>query len=265
MKRATAILFPVALVALVVSASGCDVVFQGMNAKASDEWKRTYKLAEGGEFQLINPVGSIEIAPSSDATTVEVVAERHARGASEQAAKQELNRIRITEEATPTSVHIQVLRGSSDSGLHLGGGGQDVAFKVKLPKNATLKLESRVGEIRLTGLAGNVRIDNANGDIVGEEMSGPIRAATRNGNVRFAVTSVQADGIRLDSTNGVVELRLPANSKATVSARWVNGAFETDGVKLEGERERRRFEGTLNGGGPRIEMNTTNGVVKISG
>ncbi len=265
MKRPTALfLFSFALLALVLSGVACDVVFQGMNAQATDEWKRTYKIAEGGQFQLINPIGTVEISPSADATTIEVVAERRARGASEDAAKQELKNIQMGEQATPTSVRIEVSRASSGGGVHMGGGGRDVSFKVKVPKNTAVKVDVRVGEVRVSGLSGSVRVDSSNGNITGEELSGPVQAGTRNGNVRVAVTVLAPDGIRLDTTNGNVDLQVPADSKANIYARWVNGEFEAKGLKPEGERERRRFEGKLNGGGPRIELNTTNGMVRIS-
>jgi hypothetical protein len=263
-KRPTAFLVPLALFALVSFGAACDVMFQGMNAQATDQWQRTYKLPEGGQFQLNSPNGAIEVAPSADATTVEVVAERRARASSEEAAKEELKRIQITDRVTPTSIRIEVAR-SSDSGLHMGRGGREVFFKIKVPKNAAVTLETRNGEVHVTGLSGSVKADSSNGSIVGEELSGPVQAGTTNGDVRMQVVAVQPDGIRLDTTNGSIDLKIPADAKADISARWVNGNFRTSGINPEGQRERRRFEGKLNGGGPRIELSTTNGSIHISG
>ena len=252
----------VVLLAVALSGAACDVVFQGMNAQATDEWKRTYRLSEGGQFQLNSPNGAIEVTPSADLTTVEVVAQRRARASSEEAAKQQLKTIQITDQVTPTSIRIEVSRMSS-SGLHMGGG-REVSFKIKVPRNAAVKLETRNGEVHVAGLSGSVKIDTSNGAIVGEGISGSVQAGTRNGNVRFEVAAVQSDGIRLDTTNGNIDLRIPADSRANISARWVNGSFEARGINPEGERERRRFEGKLNGGGPRIELSTTNGGIRIS-
>jgi len=266
MKRfvKTAVLPSAALFALVLSTTACDVVFQGMNAQATDEWKRTYKLSDGGQFHLSNPNGAIEVTPSVDATTVEVVAARRARASSEAAAKEELKNIQITDQVTPTSIRIEVAR-RSDSGLHMGRGGREVSFKIKVPRNAAVTLETRNGEVHVTGLSGSVKVDSSNGPIVGEDLSGPVLAGTTNGAVRIQVAALHPEGIRLDTTNGAIDLKIPADARANISARWVNGGFRTSGIDPEGQRERRRFEGKLNGGGPRIELSTTNGGIHISG
>jgi len=247
---------------VVLCGAACDVVFQGMNAQATDEWKRTYKLEEGGRVEIINPNGTIDVSPSADATTVEVVAERRAHGASEQAARQELNAIRITEQVSPQQIRLEVPRGPS--GVHFGRAAREVSFKVKVPKGAAVRVNTRNGGVRITGLSGAVRADASNGSIVGENLGGVVEAGTTNGNVRVQVTTVRPDGIRLDTTNGNIDLRIPADSKANISAHWINGDFEARGLNPQGETERRRYEGKLNGGGPRIELNTTNGRIRIS-
>jgi hypothetical protein len=246
----------------VLSGTACDVVFQGMNAQATDEWKRTYKLEEGGQVELVNPNGAIDVSPSADATTVEVVAERRARASSEQAAKQELNAIRISEQVSPNQIRIEVPR--APGGVHFGGVAREVSFKLKVPKSASVKVNTRNGEVRLTGLSGTVKADSTNGGIVGENLAGAVQAGTTNGTVRVQVTTIQPEGIRLDTTNGDIELRIPADSKASITAHWINGDFEAKGLNPRGESDRRRYEGTLNGGGPRIELNTTNGRIRIS-
>jgi len=74
-------------------------------------------------------------------------------------------------------------------------------------------------------------------------------------------------GVKLGCTNGGIELRLPATSKATISARITNGGIDTSGLEVEttGEKSRRRLDGRLNGGGARIELEGTNGGIHISG
>ena len=98
-----------ALVALcTLGTAGCDVVFQGLNAQATDQWTRTYKLDEGGQVEVISPNGQIEVSPSADASTVEVVAERRVHAATEEAARQELSSIKINERVTPRQITVEV-------------------------------------------------------------------------------------------------------------------------------------------------------------
>ena len=252
-----------ALLAMVVlSGAACDVVFQGMNAQAADEWKRTYTLGEGGQVELINPNGAIDVSTSADATTVEVVAERRAHGVSEEAARRELDLIRITEQVSPKQIRIEVPR--APGGVRFGRASREVSFKLKVPKSAALKVNTRNGEVHITGLSGAVRAESSNGSIVGEDLAGAVEAGTTNGNITVQVTAIRPDGIRLDTTNGSIDLRIPASSKANIAVRWVNGDFEAKGLSLQGEKDRRHYEGTLNGGGPRIELSTTNGRIRIS-
>ena len=59
-------------------------------------------------------------------------------------------------------------------------------------------------------------------------------------------------------------MRVPADSKATISTRWTNGGVEVNGLSVEEtEKSRRRFDGRLNGGGARIDVETTNGSIKL--
>ena len=68
------------------------------------EWRKTYELQPGGEVEIINVNGKIEVEPSSG-NAVEVVAKKTAKGATPEAAKENLNRVEIVDASTPpTSV-----------------------------------------------------------------------------------------------------------------------------------------------------------------
>jgi hypothetical protein len=84
---------------------------------------------------------------------------------------------------------------------------------------------------------------------------------TTNGGVRLALRGVGKGGLRAETVNGGVNVELPKDAGANVSARVVNGGLGVDNLQIEtiGEQNRRRLEGKLNGGGPPIELGTTNG------
>ena len=70
---------------------------------------------------------------------------------------------------------------------------------------------------------------------------------------RSTAPLADAGKVNLESVNGGVRLALPEGSKASVVARVTNGGIDTGGLEFQttGEQTRRRFEGTLNGGGAR--------------
>jgi DUF4097 and DUF4098 domain-containing protein YvlB len=79
-------------------------------------------------------------------------------------------------------------------------------------------------------------------------------------------SALPAEGrVDLDTVNGGVTLRMPETSRATINARAVNGGVEVIDldVVVQGEKTRRRVEGTLNGGGAHVNLSTTNGGVKV--
>jgi DUF4097 and DUF4098 domain-containing protein YvlB len=76
---------------------------------------------------------------------------------------------------------------------------------------------------------------------------------------------VASGGVKLECVNGGIKLRLPSEAAATISASVANGGIDADGLKLETtESSRRRHEARLNGGGPMIKIEGTNGGIKLA-
>ena len=76
--------------------------------------------------------------------------------------------------------------------------------------------------------------------------------------------------MEIETVNGGVELAMPSESKATIAARCVNGGVHVEGLEIRQEEQgndferRRRLNGTMNGGGAKVNMSTTNGGVRLS-
>ena len=66
------------------------------NQKETAEWRKTYDLQPGGRLEISNINGKIDVEPSAG-NAVEIVAEKSARAASSEAAKEALGRIEIQE------------------------------------------------------------------------------------------------------------------------------------------------------------------------
>jgi DUF4097 and DUF4098 domain-containing protein YvlB len=81
------------------------------------------------------------------------------------------------------------------------------------------------------------------------------------------MASMGGDGVTLETTNGGIDFRLPADAKATLSARCVNGAIRVNDIPFEksGEGSRRKLDGTINGGGAAVRLETVNGGIRVGG
>lgn len=261
--RWAALVLPLVMVALAASA-GCDIAMADFKQKETAEWKKSYELQPGGRLEISNVNGRIEVEPGAG-NTVEIVARKTARAASVEAARQVLERVEIQETVSPSNIRLEtkVPRGGS----LFNHGSVEVHYIVRMPAGADAVLTTVNGGIEITGLSGTVEAETTNGGIKAHEVSGRVSASTTNGGVEVDLSQISEAGVRLSCTNGGIVVRLPALAKATISARVTNGGIDTSGLSIEtsGDTSRRRLDGRLNGGGPRIDLEGTNGGIRISG
>jgi hypothetical protein len=250
----------VLLLPLAVVLAGCDVSLGHLVARATDEWSRTYPLAAGGEVRIVNTNGKIDVE-GVDGSTVEVRAERIARGATDAAARELLPRIVIKEDITPDRVSLETER----MGGIMIGAAFEVRYHVRAPKNSVINVTNTNGQVALTALGGTVRAHTTNGGVNGRNLTGGVDAQSTNGGVTIDMASVGAERIALHTTNGGVTLTLPDSAKADLSASCTNGGINVSALERfeVSEQSRRRVEGRLNGGGTSIEVRTTNGGIRV--
>ena len=253
----------VRLLAVAVLAAGlaaCDVVVSSLDVKgrATDQWTRTYQVGPTGEVEIDNTNGGIEIAGGSG-DQVEVTAERTAKGMTDEDARKLLGQVQVIEDAGPGRVRLEMKAPSGETG-HL-----EVKYHVKAPSGVSVRLRTTNGGIEAVAVNGAVNAEITNGTVRGRELGGAVQASTTNGTVRLEMTAVAPGGIRAETVNGSVDLTIPADAKADVDANCVNGRISVTGMKLDGaEPTRRHVGGRLNGGGPRIALETVNGGVRIT-
>lgn len=256
-----------ALVGLV--ASGCDVTVDGKgdfgfnlaSGKAQDEWTRSYEIEAGGRLEIVNVNGRIT-AEAGDGPTTVITAERIVRAATDEGARDLLSKIDMREETSSSRVRVEV-RAPRTSGV----GGHELRWTIRVPKGVNVDLRTVNGGVRLTGLNGEIRARATNGGVTGKSlMASSLDASVTNGGIDIELDSMPARGaFDVKSVNGGINLTLPNDARADVTARCVNGGISVSGLELEleGEQSRRRVAGKLNGGGARVTVETTNGGVRI--
>ena len=144
--------------------------------------------------------------------------------------------------------------------------GWSVSYRVMVPRDSNLDLDSNNGGIRILGVRGEMDFSTLNGGIHLEEVGGDVKGRTTNGGVDIRLAGSQWDGTGLDvvTTNGGVTLRIPEDYQATLTTGTVNGSFQTDlPITVSGRLRSRNITTDLNGGGPEIKVSTTNGGIRI--
>jgi hypothetical protein len=190
---------------------------------------------------------------------IEVRAERIARANNEQAAKDLLKQVEIKEQAEADLVRLEtVLPSGSGFGRH-----GEVRYHLKVPAGVSVRVSNTNGMVRVEGLKGAVHAETTNGGVRGRDLYGAVVATTTNGGVELEMNAIAADGIRAETTNGGVELTVPENAKAQLRATCVHGGVSLSGFTVDGETGRNEVDGKINGGGPRITLETTNGGIRV--
>lgn len=238
-------------------------------ATARETVDETFPFAAGARLSLDNVNGSVRLE-AWDRDEIHVLAEKKVRAGSGARAEELLRALEVRMEPTAGGLSIETRhpRGSDGvvSWMFGGGSSGEVEYTIRLPRDADLDVTTVNGGVEIRGVSGRLRLRSTNGRIDVAGGGGSIDAATTNGGISAELSEVSGiDDLSLHTTNGGVHLALPADAGAELSARTTNGSIETDlPVQLQGRLRRTRIEGTLNGGGPRLDISTTNGSIRIA-
>lgn len=244
-----------------MASTACEIDFVP-RAEAREEWKKTYTVDADASLEIANTNGTIVVRPGSG-SDIEIVATRIAKAGTEEEAKKLLQEMSIEESASASGVRLS----SRTRRINWGRSQYHVNYEVRAPKGITLRLGATNGSIDVADWDGRVEMDATNGSLEGAGLSGPVKAETTNGRVELRFDALHQDGVTVDTTNGRVTVELPRDAKGRLLARVTNGGIDVDGLEVEpsSSNTRRRYEATINGGGPTIGIETTNGSISVRG
>jgi len=250
----------IVLATLVAVVAGCNLRIS-TNAEAKDQWQRRYTLKEGGTLEIRNTNGLIHVEPV-DGNSVDISADRIVEAPTDQGAKDGLASFEIQETVGPDHIKIDSTRRGSGL-LNLQ---RRVDFHIRIPRSANLSVETSNGNVELVGsrLSGTFKATATNGRIRAEGLENSAAVETTNGTIDVSVSKLGDDGLSCGTTNGTIDVTLPSDVKAHLSARVTNGTIAQEGLQLSAsEQSRRRLDATINGGGPLVRLETTNGRIRL--
>jgi len=145
---------------------------------------------------------------------------------------------------------------------------KDKKGEIYLPASQNISVKSTWnGDIEIDGFSGEIEADaQLNGGVKLLNVNGPVTANSLNGELEVVFGKVTQDSpISLYSTNGAVDVSLPSNTPANLALSTLNGNVYTDfEVKAEDKKGLKSILGrdikaSINGGGVKISMKSTNG------
>jgi hypothetical protein len=261
----------IALTAILAAACGsaCDVRVneQGVSldvsegGRAEDESTRSYPLAKGGRLEIDTAFSEVELV-RSDVASVDVRVRRRVRAKTDQEAQALLKEQYFTIETGPDLVSIKAIR---PEGAEAFRRRVRVDYRVSVPVGSRVTIKNENGTVTLGDVDGRFIVNNTNGRIHGRRVTGGFEAQTVNGMVILELLSVTGD-VRITTVNGHALVGLPPKMNGTIEASAINGAvFVREDLEVAAAtKDRQRLSGRLGtGSGPKIELHTTNGNVRV--
>lgn len=165
-----------------------------------------------------------------------------------------------------TSVYLPNASNASLLSLNAQNGNQELYGPLRASKYT---ISTANGNIGATGVEnGSLSASTVNGNLnVKATHLQYFTGTTVNGNVQLTVSSAIENGtFILTSVNGNLDLTMAKSSRAYIDMSSSNGNIATDSLILDAATSTNHsLQGTLNGGGATITMETTNGNMKITG
>lgn len=156
---------------------------------------------------------------------------------------------------------IRLQSASGPATVHTSGGDISVG-KV----TTDFKGETSGGDIKVQHCGGRAKLRTSGGDISIGAATGGLDASTSGGSVDVRFVAQPTSDSKLSTSGGDVVVWLPRHVRLLVDAKTSGGEVVIDvPVKVSGKIETDELLGTLNGGGPRLQLRSSAGRIEIRG
>ena len=153
---------------------------------------------------------------------------------------------------------------SSESTWWHGNRRAKINFDVQVPRGVRFDALTTNGNVLGRNLASVVEATTTNGNVE-VSTSEWASATTTNGGIHVSIGSAKWNGeLAVRTTNGSVDVTLPAAAEFKLDASTTNGGIHTDfPITVQGSFNSKELSGTVGGGGRELRVATTNGTIKL--
>lgn len=138
---------------------------------------------------------------------------------------------------------------------------------VEIDNEGNARVRSSNGSLRIELAKGFLEANTSNGGINARlrdpDSNAPVRIESSNGHVDLTMNTVRE--VRMNTSNSGIVLRIPGASNARLRAHTSNSSISTDFDVLVrgGVQSKHTLEGNIGGGGPLLDLATSNGSIKV--
>jgi DUF4097 and DUF4098 domain-containing protein YvlB len=196
----------------------------------------------------------------------------------------QIGRVTGTVKILTNSGEIHVASAGAGADLKTSGGDIQIG-----PVGGDLKAQTLAGDIRAGAVGGSISVETSGGDIRVERVGasagartgggdiilpsvkGGVEARTGGGDVRVAIVAREVKaGVSIRDSGGDVTLTLPSDFRGEVSLEVRDGDSQETLIRSDfpeiavtRQRDSQRASGVLNGGGPKVVVQTHSGMIRL--
>jgi hypothetical protein len=254
----------------------------------SKEFKRNVEIDRGADFILETDKGSV-LLTSWDSNQIEISARIEApKNESEDYGKLAVEGARID---VSGDKRVLTVRSNfdgvpyKDNTLGQSKTLPDIHYEIRAPRNLNLRLQVDRSKLEVRGFTGRSRLETDRSPLIASDLEGDIHITIDRGSAEL--TNLRGSlKVETDRTNGQVRaLRLSGDSSIEIDRGTFDlGLSQSQGLNLVANlskrsgfnsdfeiampptgkgRDRKSFEATINGGGPRLLIESDRGVINL--
>ncbi len=250
----------------------------------SREFRKTVEFAPGSNLRFSTDKGSVRLT-SWDQSQVEIYARI------EPSDKEDADYGRRAVEAARIDVFGDAgsltIRSNFDDVPYKDGIGHsrstpNIHYEIRAPRNLNLNLDADRCKVEVQGFAGRIRIETDRTPVTANDLSGEIQIKMDRGKATVArfqgkldldtdrtdseLQAVRIDGdSRLNIGRGECQMKIPDSQGLSLNARiGRRERFYNDfGLTVNSIGDRNNIEGVINGGGPRLTLESDRGSIHL--
>lgn len=228
----------------------------------------TFPASAGGDLHIKTQVGKIEIDTHSDNTIAVHV---------DIDGKQE-DDFTVEFKQTAKGLNITGKRDNDDGWFSWNN--LRVKFRITVPEHYNVDVNTSGGSIEIADLTGNidaktsggsinigniegdVQLHTSGGSITTDAIYGEIDAHTSGGSINVTFAQQPTKNASLHTSGGSIKAHFPDDVSIDIDAS-TSGGKVTSEFDVSGKIKKQSIKGTINGGGPQIDLHTSGGSVRL--
>jgi hypothetical protein len=254
----------------------------------SKEFKKTVDVQNGGDFTLETDKGSVRLT-SWNSNQVEIYARIEApENESADYGREAVEGARIDVTGDSRSLAVR----SNFDGVPYKGSIvnhsknlPNIHYEIRAPRNLNLHIEVDRSKLEVQGFNGIIRLQSDRSPLIASDLEGEIQINMDRGSVdsnnlrgslkvdadrsngQFRALHLSGDS-RIEIDRGSFDLGLSASQGLSIIANLskrsgFSSDFEVSRPSIAKGRDNKSFEGTINGGGPRLSIESDRGTVNL--